>query len=127
MIDFVALEQKVSYVTMISLLFDIIQLICYNIIGSDNSSISNQLVLVYHCIQLYISKNSKGSYCILSTSYSTHIFVTSIITNFGSCCYLVYLWYNNGRNIYLWYNDGIESMNTVLSELEYLQVVLISF
>ena len=22
------------------------------------------------------------------------------------CCYLIYLWYNNGMNIYLWYNDG---------------------
>ena len=73
-----------SYVTMISLLFEVIQLLCYNIIGFDNSSISNQLVLAYHCIQSYISKNSKGSYCILSTSYSTHIFVTSVITNFGS-------------------------------------------
>ena len=50
-----------------------------------------------------------------------------LILRQGVCCYLVYLWYNNGMNIYLWYNDGNESMNTVLSELEYLQVVLISF
>ena len=86
MIDFVAPEQRVSYVTMISLLFEVIQLCCYNISGFDidNSSISNQLVLAYHCIQSYISKNSKGSYCILSTSYSTHMLVTSVITNFGS-------------------------------------------
>ena len=48
-----------------------------------------------------------------------------LILRQGVCCYLVYLWYNNGMNIYLWYNDGNESMNTVLSELEYLQVVLI--
>ena len=50
-----------------------------------------------------------------------------LILRQGVCCYLVYLWYNNGMNIYLWYNDGNESMNTVLSEIEYLQVVLISF
>ena len=50
-----------------------------------------------------------------------------LILRQGVCCYLVYLWYNNGMNIYLWYNDGNESMNTVLSELEYLQVVLISY
>ena len=50
-----------------------------------------------------------------------------LILRQGVCCYLVYLWYNNGMNIYLWYNDGKESMNTVLSEIEYLQVVLISF
>ena len=50
-----------------------------------------------------------------------------LILRQGVCCYLVYLWYNNGMNIYLWYNDGNESMNTVLLELEYLQVDLISF
>ena len=40
-----------------------------------------------------------------------------LILRQGVCCYL----------IYLWYNDGNESMNTVLLELEYLQVVLISY
>ena len=43
------------------------------------------------------------------------------------CCYLVYLWYNNGMNIYLLYNDGSESIITVLLKLKFLQAVLISF
>ena len=48
-----------SYVTMISLLFEVILIALLQHYYFDNSNDTDQLVSAYHCIQSYISKIPK--------------------------------------------------------------------